>query len=154
MSKKKEDRYRSVLEFTNDIDDLLRGKMEFETVAFEKDRFLVKEGQQGTNCYIITSGKAEVYKTVGGDKISLGTVERGDIVGEMALITDEPRMATAIALEYTEAIVLNKEIFTHNLNRLPSWMERSIMALANRLRIANTRYSDTIAISKSAIKKV
>ena len=152
MAKNKSDRYQSAMELGKDIDDLLRGKVDFKTVVFEKGEFLVKEGETGSNCYIILSGEAEVYKTVSNEEVKLGTVEKGDIVGEMALIIDEPRTATAVATTTTEAIILNKEIFTHNLKRLPSWMEKSVLALANRLHAANIKYTDTVILNRASIK--
>ncbi len=149
MAANKEDRYHSVTELIQDIDDISRGRMAFETVRFPEGDLLLEEGAPGSNCYIIQSGKVEVFRHVSGRRVSLGTLEPGDIVGEMALITAQPRVASVVALEETETVVLNKDVFIHNLKKLPSWMEKSILALAQRLSDSNVKLTDTIIFDRN-----
>ena len=145
MAARKEDRYGSIEELISDLDDLLQGKMHFNKKEFKKGELLLKEGQLGTECYIILRGKVEVFKHIVGKKVVLGTLTAGDIVGEMALITAQPRTANVIATERTETVVLDKNTFSKNLEKLPAWMEKSITSLANRLTASNTRFTDTLS---------
>ncbi len=142
MAAEKGDRYQSVQEMSSDLDDLIHGKMEFNTRTFEPGEYLVREGELGVNSFIILKGRVDVHKDIRGKIFSLGQLNEGDSVGEMALITDAPRTASAVALEATEALELDKRLFTHNLEKLPSWMEKTIVALADRLSDANTRLAD------------
>ncbi len=140
MAANKKDRYQTVQEMADDIDDLMHGKMESIEHIFEKGDYLMREGEIGTNSYIIKGGTVEVYKqSRGRSKLSLGTVSAGAIVGEMALITDEPRSANAVAIEKTTAYELNKDLFKQNLKKLPPFMEKTITALAERLQESNTK---------------
>jgi CRP-like cAMP-binding protein len=80
-------------------------------IAFRKGEVIMEEGSEGSLAYIITSGSAEVYKTARGKKIVLETLGPGNIVGEISLITGEPRRATVVALEDTMVTVLDRETF-------------------------------------------
>jgi eukaryotic-like serine/threonine-protein kinase len=139
MAFKKQDRYGTVRELAGDLEDLIHGKMEFGTHKLKAGEYLIHEGEPGISTYIIVSGKMQVYKGSGSKKVELGTIGEGDIVGELALIINEPRTASVVALENTEALVLNKDLFTHNLNKLPPWMEKTITALAGRLNNATQK---------------
>ena len=149
MAKEKEERYRTVEELISNLDDLIDGKMQFSKKEFKKGEFLIEEGQFGTECYIIQKGNVEVFKHDGDRKVFLGRLNAGDIVGEMALITAEPRTASVVATQKTETVVLNKKFFTHNLNMLPPWMEKSIITLALRLSDSNTKLTDTKIIDRN-----
>jgi serine/threonine-protein kinase len=139
MAKEKEDRYQTVDELGAEIDDLIRGKMTFSARNFASGEYLVRDGETGEECYIIRHGRVEVSKGSGDSKVVLGVLGEGDIVGEMALITQEPRSANVVALEDTEACVLNQKLFSQNLAKLPPWMEKTIVALADRVAEGNTR---------------
>jgi len=80
-------------------------------MTFHKGEVIMEEGSEGSLAYIITSGSAEVFKTARGKKIVLETLGPGNIVGEISLITGEPRRATVVALEDTVVTVLDRETF-------------------------------------------
>ena len=136
------DRYQSVQELASDVDDVLHGKMEFHTRSFSEGEYLLREGEMGIDSYIIIKGHVKVFKTAESGVVELGTLTEGGTVGEMALITNEPRTASVVALEQTETLVLNKDLFTHNLKKLPSWMEKIIISLADRLSASNAKLAE------------
>ncbi len=119
MAFDKLDRYQNVKEMTDEIDDLLRGKMTINNQTFKNGEFLLKEREIGNNCYIIQSGDVEVFKGKGKKRVTLGHLSEGDIVGEMALITNSPRTVSAVATSDAEVLVLTRDMFTHNLETLP-----------------------------------
>jgi len=57
------------------------------------------QGQAGTGVYLIYSGKVEISAAREGIALKLATLEKGAFFGELALFQDEPRSATAIAVE-------------------------------------------------------
>ncbi|TAN43824.1 MAG: cyclic nucleotide-binding domain-containing protein [Rhodospirillales bacterium] len=65
------------------------------------------EGEEGNRAYLVEKGAVDIVKkTDAGEERVLGTVTQGGIFGEMALIDNQPRMATArVALETTLAII-------------------------------------------------
>jgi signal-transduction protein with cAMP-binding, CBS, and nucleotidyltransferase domain len=139
LSRDKNERYDSAEALGKDVDDIMRGKMEFKSRMFETGQYLVREGEPGCECYILLSGSVKVYKEHEGREVLLNTLQEGDIVGEMALITNEPRSANVVALERTSALVLTHDLFARNLEKLPRWMEKAVVALADRLREGNSR---------------
>jgi serine/threonine-protein kinase len=139
LSRDKNERYDSAEALGKDVDDIMRGKMEFSSRVFEKGEYLVRDGEPGRECYILLNGSVKVYKENEGREVLLNTLHEGDIVGEMALITNEPRSANVVALERTSALVLTHDLFARNLEKLPRWMEKTVVALADRLREGNSR---------------
>lgn len=139
-SLKKDDRHDSVKDLISDIDDVISVNwLNQEKKMFTSGQLLMKEGEEGEEAYFITKGKVQVYKqTDGNNKVVLGTVKEGDIVGEMALITDDKRSASVKALEDTEASVLTKYLLSQNLKNLPPYIEKMMSTLTRRLQTANT----------------
>jgi len=138
MELKKEDRYQSVLELISDVDDVIAGKWSRqEKKQFTQGEFLMREGETAEEGYLILKGRVQVFRNTGDARIVLSTLEEGDIVGEMALITDEPRSASVTALEDTEVAVLTKLHLEQNLKKLPPYMEKMITTITRRLQTAN-----------------
>lgn len=136
---KKEDRYASVQELIQDLDGVIAGHwLKQEKKLFTSGRFLMQEGEEAGEAYLIDKGKVQVYRQAeGGGKLVLGTLAEGDIVGEMALITNDKRSASVMALEDTEVSVLTKDILRRNLKKLPPYIEKIMSTLTRRLQTAN-----------------
>lgn len=78
-------------------------------------QYVFREGEPGDRAYLVQEGKVEIIKrTETGEKL-LGDVGRGGIFGEMALIDNQPRMASARALERTTLVVVTAEQFEKKL---------------------------------------
>lgn len=68
-----------------------------QEISFKKDEVFIREGDDGDCLYIISSGEASVY--LEGDKDKQVSVRRqGDAIGEMAIVTNNPRTASCVAL--------------------------------------------------------
>ena len=79
---------------------------ESETKNFNTGTRLFKEGEDGDVAYLIKSGKVKITKTGGdGQQKIVGLVGSGGIVGEMALIDNQSRVATVEAMEDTTVLV-------------------------------------------------
>jgi CRP/FNR family cyclic AMP-dependent transcriptional regulator len=73
------------------------------------------EGETGNVAYIVQDGRIEIIRgTVDSLKV-LATVEKGGIFGEMALVDDKPRMASARAAVATTVIIVTREMFNKKL---------------------------------------
>jgi serine/threonine-protein kinase len=135
---KKEDRYYSVQELIADVDDIISGKWsKQEKKYFACDEFLMQEGEPGEEAYLITKGSVQVFKESGSSKVVLTTLHEGDIVGEMALITNDNRSASVKALEDTEVAVLTKQHLARNLKKLPPYIEKIVSTITRRLQAAD-----------------
>jgi CRP-like cAMP-binding protein len=79
-------------------------------------RLLARQGDIGSECFIVLDGTAEVRGADGG---LLGTITAGSIVGEMALIDRAPRNATVVARTPMRLIVLSAREFRELLVTAP-----------------------------------
>lgn len=96
---------------------------------------LVWQGTTGAAFFIITNGKVRVVQQQqDGDIRELSVLGPGDTLGEMALLDDLPRSATALALEPTSALVLPVWDFRAILREDPEIMYGLLAVLSQRLR--------------------
>jgi signal-transduction protein with cAMP-binding, CBS, and nucleotidyltransferase domain len=72
------------------------------SVEFKQGETIFEKGDPPNACaYIIESGRVAIKSSVGAIEVSVETLERGDFIGEIVLIGDEPRSASAVAEEDT-----------------------------------------------------
>ena len=111
-----------------------------------KDTVVFFENEEGDSFFMIVDGRIKV--TILGDdgrEVILSVLGRGDFFGEMALLDNEPRSATAIAVEDTELLSLHRNDFQSVLSDNRSIMLALIKILTARLRRANHQIS-TLAL--------
>jgi len=89
-------------------DELLTLARNLEPRSFKRGDFLMKYGEEGTEFYIIVSGKCGILSD---DGTQVATLANGDYVGEMALIEKAKRNATVECLEDVETLVASKDLF-------------------------------------------
>lgn len=65
---------------------------------FQADEFICRQGEAGDSLFIIQNGLVEILLRQPDSLILLDRLRHGDILGEMALITGEPRTASAVAV--------------------------------------------------------
>lgn len=80
--------------------------VKFITQDYKAGETLFVQGDTGDYIYIIISGSVEVRKECKGEMEPIARVSSGDILGEMAILTEEPRCATGVALEHTRVIMV------------------------------------------------
>jgi len=80
----------------------------FKVLKFVTGHYIMKEGDEGDFVAIISSGEADIVRLAGGKEEKIGTVSIGEIVGEMAVISKEPRCASVVATVDTEVIVIHR----------------------------------------------
>jgi CRP-like cAMP-binding protein/thioredoxin reductase/Fe-S-cluster-containing hydrogenase component 2 len=96
---------------------------------------LFKEGEAPDGLYLIRRGSVTISRVIGGREVVLSYLSAGNYVGEMALLSQSPRMATVKAAVTTEALVLNADTFQRVLARNPKWREEMEKLFLERLRI-------------------
>ena len=116
---------------TNQLEKFIKNYGKYETVF--------KENTSGKEMYIIYSGKIKLYKEQApGKNMLLAILDAGNFFGEMALVDDSPRSATAIADEEdTQLIVLDESKFLYLLRQQPQFALAIMWRLAQRLREAD-----------------
>jgi hypothetical protein len=100
-----------------------------------------REGDPGSEMYIIESGRIDILRIDRG-KTPLATLEAGDFFGEMAVLEDQPRFATAIATLPTRLLKIDRAAFSGVLAGNVEIAVRIMRKLTARLRRAEQRASD------------
>jgi serine/threonine-protein kinase len=140
MAVSKENRYQRVEDLSADIEAVISGKWLQQRIrVFSPGEFLMQEGEEGDEVYMIVNGTVQVFRQINHRRTILGYLKSGDVVGEMALITNERRSATVMALEKTEVAIMNRDTFAQNLKKLPPYMEKILLTISSRLSMANKR---------------
>jgi CRP/FNR family cyclic AMP-dependent transcriptional regulator len=113
---------------------------------YPKDTVVFFENEEGDSLFMILDGRIKV--TILGDdgrEIILTMLASGDLFGEMALLDNEPRSATAIAVEESELLLLHRNDFQAVISQNPAISGALIKVLSARLRRANHQIS-TLAL--------
>ncbi|GJM14298.1 MAG: hypothetical protein DHS20C12_27010 [Pseudohongiella sp.] len=131
------ERYETVELLIRDIDALLEGNTTTTTKVFEAGETIIHEGDIGEEAYVISSGKVEVFKSTGNGDVHLLNLDSGQVIGEMALISQSVRSASIRAVERTELVMITKEVMEQGLSQLPPWLKTAVNCLTERLVHAN-----------------
>ncbi|MBN1906211.1 MAG: protein kinase [Deltaproteobacteria bacterium] len=138
MSKEPADRYQSVEELKNDLENFLEGSERFPGHTYRPGTLIVREGDIGHEAYIIRSGKCRAFKTINGEKVELRIMGSGDVFGETAILTEKPRSASVEAVDNVTVAVVKSQYFKEELDT-GSWLSPFIRTLAERFREADQR---------------
>ena len=112
---------------TTEKDDLERIKIQAGEAIFD-------EGDFGDRAYIIEDGIVEISRKVGGEKMTLGTVEKNGIFGEMALIDESNRIASAVAVIDTVLIPVPKVAIQSILANADPLLRKLVSVLVSNAR--------------------
>ena len=109
-------------------------------------RVIFRQGDPPDAFYIIESGEIEIVLEISGDESeTIATLSRaGDFFGEMALIDDQPRSATARACIKTQLLVIPRADFSELIHNYPSIHLEVSRALSHNLRHSDSRFAETI----------
>ncbi|MCA9989512.1 MAG: Crp/Fnr family transcriptional regulator [Ardenticatenaceae bacterium] len=110
---------------------------------FSPGQVIFHLGDPGGLLYIIIRGKVKIsHSTPDGQEALLAILGSGDFFGELALLDESPRSATAEAIEPTDTLTLHREEFLRFLTHNPSFVTHVLQTLAKRIRNLNDQISD------------
>jgi CRP/FNR family cyclic AMP-dependent transcriptional regulator len=104
---------------------------------YEAGAVLFREGDAGDVMYVVQSGEVEIRRVVGDVERVLAVLPAGEFFGEMALINDRPRSATAVVKRTARLLVIEPRTFEAMLRGRTEIAIRLIKTLAGRLERAN-----------------
>ena len=100
---------------------------------------LFREGDPADSVFRLVSGSVDILRELDGDPILLGTVGAGQFIGEMGVVENRPRNATARAASDVEVEILTPTEFLDQIARSPQAARELIQRLSQRLREADDR---------------
>lgn len=113
---------------------------------FGRNEIIFSQGDPGDGLYIVMAGHAGITRqNPDGDELIYGLYEPGEYFGELALFDDEPRSASAIAIEECSALFLSRSAFRGFLAAHPAALLTSLEVVVGMLRRC-TDLADEIAL--------
>jgi len=104
-------------------------------------QYLFREGDAGAEMYIVESGSIAILRTARGSE-PLAVLEPGDFLGEMAVLEDQPRFASALAKTDSRLLRIERGAFADLLRQNVEIAVRIMRKLAMRQRRAEQRVSE------------
>ena len=109
---------------------------------FALGEVLFREGDPADSVFRLLSGAVEILRELDGEPILLGTVGAGQFIGEVGVVENRPRSATARAASEAEAEILTPAEFFDQISGSPPAARELIQRLSQRLREADDRIVD------------
>jgi CRP-like cAMP-binding protein len=103
-------------------------------VTYLMGDIIFSEGDLGTEMYIVQTGIVEIFKKIGGRQKVLATLEKGDFFGEMSVLEDASRTASARAKTDVELVRINQTTFDQMIKTNTEIAVRMLRKLSRRLR--------------------
>ncbi len=98
---------------------------------------VVRQGDEGQECYVIVEGTANVSLEEAGLRSTLSSVQEGQFFGELSLLTGERRAATVTAATPLKVIVIGKTALLHVVQSDQGLVERISEVVARRQAAAS-----------------
>ncbi len=112
--------------------------------SYPKGTMIFSECQTGSDMYIIQSGQVKITKVVDNNEVILAVLKKGEFFGEMALLENKPRSASAIAFEDCKLMVVNKQNFNQMVQTQAKMIFQITTTFAERLWVMSRQLENTL----------
>jgi CRP-like cAMP-binding protein len=102
------------------------------------------EAEPGDELFIIKRGSVKISKIIDQKEVLLAVLKEGDIFGEMALLENKPRTASAVAQEECEVMAVSQENFQRIADNSPDLITRITTVLADRIWLIYKQLTSTL----------
>lgn len=104
---------------------------------FAQGTVLFREGEPGKEMYVVQHGRVNVSKSVAGVEKILASLGPGEFLGEMSILNNKPRSATATCAEPSKLLVIDAKTFEAMVRGNAEIAIRMIKKLSDRIAEAN-----------------
>lgn len=119
---------------------------DFRTVRMKDGEAIIREDTWPYYVYILKVGKARIMKNVEGRQVLIGTLNKGDVIGEMAFFGKTKRTVSVIADGDVIVEMITKDAFLNIVDKLPRNVRTRLHAMASDLRGVTEIYSRLAAL--------
>jgi signal transduction histidine kinase len=121
--------------------DLERLREVTRELTFAANQIIFKEGDAGDGVYFVKDGLVQIQAVMGqGESKALGRIPPGELFGEMAVLDNQPRSATAMAEEPTTVYFIGRAELDQLLDRTPMLAAVLVREVSLRLRQFTRQY--------------
>src|SRR5512138_1557782 len=117
---------------------------------FRRGTVLFREGEPGKEMYVIQSGRVTIHKRAGDVEKVLTTLGAGEFFGEMSILNNKPRSATATCAQDSKLLVIDAKTFEAMIRGNAEIALRMIKKLADRLQETNEQI-ETLLFSDASL---
>ncbi len=121
---------------SNNVLDLFLVQLAGKYTKYHPPQVLFNEGDPGKTMLLILNGRVQIVKKQDGSRepVVIATRGEGEFIGEMALVEESPRSASAIAETECEVLEFSKDHFEKIIKSHPSFATRVLKSLSTKLR--------------------
>lgn len=116
-----------------------------ERVTFEAGQELFHQGDMPDAAYIIIEGSADVQLDTPRGRVTVATIGRNELVGEIGIICDVPRTATVLAKSRLVTLRVSKDLLLRMITDFPTMAIEIMRVLAHRLEHTNAQLREAVA---------
>ena len=117
---------------------------------FPQGTVLFREGEPGHEMFVVQQGRVNVSKKVGDVEKILSSMGPGEFLGEMSILNNRPRSATATCAEASKLLVIDAKTFEAMIRGNAEIAIRMIKKLADRLAEANDQIENLLFADASS----
>jgi len=114
--------------------------------AFRQGEIIFEQGDPGQVLYLVETGQVRIFvQDADGQETGVNICGPGDVFGELAVIDENPRSASAMAMQDTVLYVLTRDLFREHLRRSPQLALNFMRTLSVRVRYS-TQQMNSLAM--------
>lgn len=132
LAKSPADRYGSFEEVLGDLEEFRSTAAEFPVETFAEGDLIFAEGDDGDAAYVIVAGEVEIWTESGGERRTLTRNVEGEVFGELALLREMPRSASATARAETTVRVIGQAALLSETEKLSPWVLAILSGVVER----------------------
>jgi eukaryotic-like serine/threonine-protein kinase len=138
MARDPAERHPTATALREDLAAQMRGGADLPHRTFAAGELLVQEGELGDAAYIIVEGTCRAFKTIDGQVVELRRMGPGEVFGETAILSSQPRTASVEALEPLTVQIVTPEELEEGVG-VHTGLGRFVRTLAERFREVDER---------------
>ncbi len=115
-----------------------------ETLTFQPGEIIFREGEDSDVAYIVQSGTIDIFKRYPKGTVLLAHLGEGEMFGEMGIVSDAPRSASAAANTIATVLQVRREQLVPAMSQLPYELQLVIQTIMERLRETNQKVSKLV----------
>lgn len=116
--------------------------------------YIFRQGELGTDMFVVHEGRVEIVRTAGGESRLVAVLEKGDFFGEMSLLEELPRNASARAVTDAKVLEISRPLFARMLRDNPEIGVRIMRKLSRRVRDLDELLDAALAEGKRTREEV
>ena len=110
------------------------------TRTFQAGEMIFSEFEPGDTFYLIQSGRVQLVKIIGDIELTLDVLQPSEMFGEMAILENSPRSATAIAIDVVKVLEFNSQNFEILMLGNPQIALKLLKMFAKRIYDSKRRF--------------